>query len=111
MTYHGLKQKKYAQEHYQKNKLKYRLRDRKRKTKATMFVRRYKKLRTVVCVDCGEGRWQCLDFHHINPEDKSQDVNRMVKDRCTLRRIKTEIRKCIVVCANCHRMRHHGSLT
>ena len=48
-----------------------------------------------------------LDFHHINPEEKSFLISEQIrmggKDR-----ILREIMKCVVVCANCHRIIHSG---
>lgn len=57
------------------------------------------------CMDCG-GRfhpWQ-LDFDHIG-EDKSFNVSTAVAEGKSLNRIKLEVAKCELVCANCHRHR------
>lgn len=44
----------------------------------------------------------CMDFHHINPTDKIDSVLNMVVRKNKLSIIINEIKKCIVVCANCH---------
>ena len=63
------------------------------------FVRRYKKL--VGCTICGwnESVWG-LHFDHINPNTKTYDISKMM----TYSRdsIKKEMRKCRLICANCH---------
>lgn len=44
-----------------------------------------------------------LDFHHINPSTKSEQVSRMAWDGSQWEEIIEEIQKCIIVCATCHR--------
>ena len=68
------------------------------------FVRRYRRL--CKCRVCGENRPPCLDFHHRNPDEKVATIAYMIKNRQTIKRIKEEIRKCDVLCANCHRLEH-----
>lgn len=53
------------------------------------------------CADCNEDDFVVLDFDHLR--DKTQNVSSM-KDMAWSR-IKEEIEKCEVVCANCHRRR------
>lgn len=59
----------------------------------------------VPCVDCGlrYGYW-VMDFDHRDDEKKLYNVNKM-PGRHGIPRILTEISKCDVVCANCHRNR------
>ena len=56
------------------------------------------------CVCCGESEAVCLDFHHTDPSTKEFGI------ACGLQRswakILKEIKKCVVVCANCHRKVH-----
>jgi len=53
------------------------------------------------CVDCGETDPLVLDFDHLG--NKENDICRMIQYRRKLERIKTEMAKCEVRCANCHR--------
>lgn len=53
------------------------------------------------CVDCGESDPVVLDFDHLR--DKTKNVTAMLNS--TWPRIRREIEKCEVVCANCHRRR------
>lgn len=48
-----------------------------------------------------------LEFHHIDPKEKDFNISR--KGHCTnWERIKLELDKCILVCANCHREIHNN---
>ena len=57
------------------------------------------------CERCGEDRPPCLDFHHS--DEKSSTVSEMVNDGYSWPNIRDEIDRCIVLCANCHRLVHH----
>lgn len=49
------------------------------------------------------------DFHHLNPKEKDfglGDKTSTVK----WDKVQTEIDKCILVCANCHRQIHSGDI-
>jgi predicted HNH restriction endonuclease len=58
------------------------------------------------CSRCGYDKSFCaLDFHH-NQGDKEGNVSRLIKDFSKQKALK-EIRKCILLCANCHRELHN----
>lgn len=56
------------------------------------------------CEVCGESRTVCLDFHHREPEAKKFSVAEGVN--CSVAVLDKEIKKCMVVCSNCHRVLH-----
>ena len=64
------------------------------------FIKGY--LATHYCVDCGESDPVVLEFDHVGA-DKLWEVAHMVRSAYPLHRIKAEILKCEVRCANCHR--------
>lgn len=58
------------------------------------------------CSLCGEKDAVCLDFHHQNPHEKSFEVSNMAPRKFSRMRIDEEIKKCVVLCCNCHRKIH-----
>jgi len=102
------KNKASRQEYYKKNstKLKKNLYEKRRKNRK--WLDNYKKLK--VCGFCGEKETYCLDFHHVNPDEKESDIMSMVRNCYSIERMQREIDKCVLVCANCHRKVHHGLL-
>lgn len=61
------------------------------------------------CIRCGERDDNCLDYHHLDPSQKLFHLGN-IRGR-SLRDIDAEVRKCVVVCANCHRKLHAGLFT
>lgn len=59
-------------------------------------------LRVHPCVDCGETDIVVLQFDHRDPEVKIAAVAELMHKGLSWRRIKAEIDKCDVRCANCH---------
>jgi hypothetical protein len=55
------------------------------------------------CVDCGESDPDVLDFDHLR--DKRADVSTLVHIAVSWEMVLSEIAKCEVRCANCHRRR------
>lgn len=62
----------------------------------------------LACTECGENHPACLDFHHVDPSTKDKAVSHMLAKKYSKKRILSEVEKCIVLCANCHR-KHHWS--
>jgi hypothetical protein len=75
-------------------------------------IKRKKELIEVLggkCCRCGYSRcFAALEFHH-NVGDKEGDVAHIIKNRSKEKALK-EIKKCILLCANCHREAHHKGL-
>lgn len=59
------------------------------------------------CKYCTENDSRCLDFHHINPKTKHMSISKMVSLCKSKRLIMKEIKKCDVLCSNCHRKEHY----
>jgi hypothetical protein len=61
------------------------------------------------CLVCGfDASHVALDLHHVG-DDKFKGVARMMS--YPRKTIVEEMAKCIVLCANCHRMVTHGVIT
>ena len=59
------------------------------------------------CCICGFNSYpEALDFHHVNPEEKEFPLSSNVMK--SLEKQLKEAKKCILVCANCHRGIHAG---
>lgn len=67
------------------------------------WVTRYKR-DSDGCSRCDEDDPSCLDFHH--PGEKDAGVGRMVSNRRPISEIRTEVERCEILCANCHRREH-----
>ena len=74
--------------------------------KATMYEYIQDIKKQLCCADCGERHPATLHFHHLNSEEKKFTIGDAVNRGFSLNRIKKEIEKCIVLCANCHAIRH-----
>ena len=62
------------------------------------------------CVQCGYDTCaHALDFHHTDGTQKEHEISDLVYSGSSLEKIKTEIDKCVVLCANCHRELHAGN--
>lgn len=63
----------------------------------------------VPCNDCGiKYPYYVMDFDHRIPSQKKNNVSNLINYSTQV--LLNEISKCDVVCANCHRMRTHGSV-
>lgn len=77
---------------------------------AVIDIRRRNKIRLVEykggkCERCGYDKCiDALEFHHLNPEEK--DFGLSCGDTRNFEKLKNEVDKCIMVCANCHREIH-----
>lgn len=62
------------------------------------------------CCICGFDSFQeGLDFHHVNPKEKSFSFGSQAPTKALEKQLE-ELRKCILVCANCHRGIHAGKI-
>jgi hypothetical protein len=65
--------------------------------------------KTLFCERCGENEVSCLEFHHCIPSEKESNVIKMITRG--LNSVIKEMKKCIVVCANCHCKIHAHDIT
>ncbi len=91
---------------YEKHKEKIILKNTKNRKKNTLWFIEYKS--TLKCSRCTENHPACLDFHHLNPQEKDFSVTAIANGTYSKKRILEEINKCEVLCANCHRKLHYN---
>jgi DNA primase catalytic subunit len=95
--------KRRSAEHYKANREKILERQKLRRLDARQKWNEYKS--TLACSKCGEDHPATFDFHHVDKEDH-QHVHQLISNGCFDAAIR-EIKKCIVLCANCHRKVHY----
>ena len=92
---------------YPQNKAKHLANIKRNKEKTKKFIEEYK--RTQKCIDCGFSGQDfpyVLDFDHIQEVGtKRFTIGSWSHSVISLHTIKQEIKKCELVCANCHRIR------
>ena len=96
--------KEYRKKHYHKNKETYIQKAKKHTLKVFDWFTDLKA--TLKCENCGDARYWVLDFHHNSPSEKEGDVAKFAK-MGSKQKILKEIKKCKVLCANCHRDFHY----
>ena len=58
------------------------------------------------CNKCGYNKSiTALEFHHLDPSEKDFGISNKGETR-SWERIKKELDKCVILCANCHREEH-----
>jgi len=99
------KQKEYSAKYYAQNREKTINRvkavNRRNKEKWNKFKS------TLSCIVCGFSHPAVIDFHHIDPETKTDNVHRLVQ-RGRYAAAYEELKKCATLCANCHRIHHYN---
>jgi hypothetical protein len=67
-------------------------------------------LSTHPCLVCGEDDPVVLEFDHRDRETKEFTISEAVGRKMSVQRVQSEIDKCDVLCANCHRRRTHQQM-
>lgn len=91
--------KEYSRNHYKKDKQYYLDSNKERRKRNRQYVYNY--LKEHPCEECGESRIAALQFDHLDRDEKDFTIGRKAHIS-SLDRIKKEIEKCRVLCANCH---------
>lgn len=90
-----------SKRHYEANKQSYLDRNKIYRNFIRSFIKTLKE--SVACVDCGvKYPYYVMDFDHL--EDKEFSIN-FLSSTGRIGALKKEIKKCEIVCANCHRKR------
>lgn len=73
------------------------------RTRARNTAVMYSWLESAGCADCGTRELCVLEFDHVR--GKTGNVSDLARDGCSVARLRAEIARCEVRCANCHRRR------
>lgn len=95
-------QKAYLAKWYQDNKPKVNARQQAKREANRLVV--MERLRGG-CVDCGNTNILVLEFDHLPEHVKSFAISRALRGAYNTAKLIVELRKCEVVCANCHVIR------
>jgi predicted HNH restriction endonuclease len=93
--------------HYRDNKQTYLDKQQERRRKVKKFINDLK----TPCIACDENDVACIDFHHIDPNEKEATVATAVTNKWGEKRILVEVAKCVCLCSNCHRKLHEYEWT
>lgn len=74
-------------------------------------VRLIAEFRANGCALCDETESCCLTAHHLDPSKKEFEVGGAISKRISPNRVRTELVKCVCLCANCHAKVHAGVVT
>jgi len=97
------KRRAFRRKWYLKNKTSEKKHVKRRKQEIKNWIQEYKS--NLKCSECEEDHPATIDFHHKTGE-KDQSVSNLVANGYSIERIKKELNKCEVLCANCHRKKH-----
>lgn len=75
------------------------------------WIELIKTVKALECESCGYSKtWAGLDFHHKDPREKETTIHAIMKASVPTEeawcKMKTELKKCQVLCATCHREEH-----
>lgn len=65
----------------------------------------YKKL--LKCLHCGNTDFRVMEFHHVDASKKERNISDLLARKNSWQNIMKELKKCICLCANCHRLVHY----
>ena len=101
-----------SKQYYNMNPLQHRKAVAKRNAIQRTIIRDYIiEQKTSGCILCDETDPCCIDFHHTDPTSKAFGIGSAGGRGIPINDIQKEINKCVLLCANCHRKVHHGTLT
>lgn len=93
---------------YRRQKCRYCYRKTKNALKSTrrQWIDDYKA--NIGCEICGIKDYRVLDCHHKDMSDKKFNIADFYYYQFSMEKTREEITKCMIVCANCHRILHHN---
>jgi hypothetical protein len=84
------------------------------KSQQARGLERKKQLIEIAGGECCDGGYKrnisALEFHHLDPEEKSFGIDLRKCSCANWESLVKEVKKCVLICANCHRERHNPEL-
>jgi transposase-like protein len=100
------KKRAWDRSYYQRHKIQRQAANYGKRTKLFQYIQQIKA--NASCVYCGENHPATLQFHHRDPSQKEFNIGEFVPRRLGgIDKLKKEIEKCDIVCANCHLKQHY----
>ena len=96
--------KKASAKHYKNNTTKTKARTKQHREEYKRIWLEFKS--KVECAACGFAHPAAMDFHHTDPSNKLGAVHEFARNK-SWKKAYAEAAKCIVLCANCHRIHHY----
>lgn len=93
-----------SRRHYVNNKEKVKAKVQAYKNKKKEEWWEYKK--TLSCTRCGASHPAIIDFHHVDRNDPDKHKVHQLFQSGKYKKAYEEIKKCLILCANCHRIHH-----
>lgn len=97
--------------YYENNQEQEKARVKARRQQIAKYIRDYKSKRKCIFKKNCASKNPRLEFHHKDPDKKFKEISKMVYQGYSLKRIKAEIKKCILVCRRCHILHFHPNLS
>lgn len=98
-----IKQAIYKKRYYETNKAAHLVRTKKNRAKRKKEWDIFKAEQK--CTHCGIQHPALIDFHHVIRDKDKQSVNKLVANG-SFAKAMNEVKKCIPLCSNCHRLLH-----
>jgi len=95
----------YIRKHYRENLDYYKQKAKESEIRFKKWWKEYKS--AFSCIVCDESYSACIEFHHLDPTKKEANIGTLAGS-FSRRAIRKEMKKCVSVCANCHRKIHGG---
>lgn len=81
-----------------------------RKTKNLLRTKRIDTINTIKgtrgCIRCHIKDPRVLEFHHLDTSKKEFNIADYYYSHYSFKKLELEIAKCVIICANCHRILH-----
>lgn len=93
--------------HYAKYRAAYLLRAKTRRERLRLEFRKniYGYMSTQACAQCGIADIRVLELDHLDPKTKRFTISQAVKLGYSWNDVLAEIKKCQILCANCHKIK------